>query len=97
MHIVWPDGRKVKLLYSESARDDQGQVCPPEVQVKLHESFALQEHPRIAEGKIPVTLWLCGPDGKRLASTVDWPGFRAREYAKLKPALQKRYPGVAWL
>jgi ATP-dependent helicase HrpB len=65
--------------------------------VKLHECFALQEQPRIAEGTIPVRLWLCGPDGKRLASTLDWLLFKAQEYPKLKPMLQKKYPGVAWI
>ena len=95
--VAWPDGRKLKLLYAEAARDEQGQICPPEVQVKLHECFALTEHPRICEDSVPVKLWLCGSDGKRLASTPDWSAFKVKEYPMLKPVLLKRYPGVAWL
>ena len=97
LQISWPDGRKLKLLYPEEVHDAQGHIRSPEVQVKLHECFGLQEQPRIAEGAIPVRLWLCGPDGKRLTSTLDWLRFREHEYPKLKPALQKRYAGVAWL
>src|SRR6266480_579342 len=56
--VVWPDGRKLKLLYPETARDEDGQPNSPELQVKLHECFTLKEHPRICEGKLPVKLWL---------------------------------------
>ena len=68
--IAWPDGRKLKLLYPEQARDEDGQPNSPELQVKLHECFALKEHPHICEGRLPVKLWLCAPDGKRLEATL---------------------------
>jgi ATP-dependent helicase HrpB len=97
MQIAWPDGRKLKLFYSEEAHDEQGQIQPPELQVKLHECFSLKGHPRLCEGRVPVKLWLCGPDGKRLEATLDWPAFRTGVYPRLKPGLQKRYPGVAWI
>jgi ATP-dependent helicase HrpB len=89
--VAWPGEKKVKLLYS----DDAGEG--PELQVKLHECFGASDHPRICEGRVPVKVWLCSPDGKRLASTTDWPTFRAKEYPKLKPALQKKFPGFTWL
>jgi ATP-dependent helicase HrpB len=95
--VTWPDGRKLKLLYAECARNEDGEPNPPELQVKLHECFALREHPQICEGKLPVKLWLCTPDGKRLEATPDWPGFKANNYPKLKATLQRKYPGVGWL
>jgi ATP-dependent helicase HrpB len=95
--IAWPDGRKLKLLYAEQAVGAGGRPNPPELQVKLPECFALKEHPRICEGKMPVKLWLCGPDGKRIESTSDWPAFKANNYPKLKPALVRKYPGVNWM
>ncbi|HRR66007.1 MAG TPA: ATP-dependent helicase C-terminal domain-containing protein, partial [Candidatus Paceibacterota bacterium] len=94
--IPWPDGRKLKLFYPESARDKDNQPSPPELQVKLHECFALQAHPHICEGRVPVKLWLCAPDGKRLEATCHWPAFRANAYPKLKPALQKKHPSHPW-
>ncbi|MGN6641849.1 MAG: ATP-dependent helicase HrpB [Verrucomicrobiota bacterium] len=95
--VVWPDGRKLKLLYPDTPRDEDGEPQSPEVQVKLHESFALKEHPHIGEGRLPVKLWLCAPDGKRLESTFNWPAFRTNAYPKLKSSLQKKYPSVLWV
>ena len=95
-NIPWPDGRKVKLQYPEQPRDEAGQPHSPELQVKLHECFALKAHPLVCEGHVPVKLWLCAPDGKRLEATSHWTAFRANSYPKLKPALQKKHPGVPW-
>jgi ATP-dependent helicase HrpB len=95
--IAWPDGRKFKLLYAERALNEDGEPNPPEFQMKLHECFALKEHPQICEGQLPVKLWLCAPDGKRLEATTNWPAFKANSYPKLKATLQRKYPGVGWL
>src|SRR5262249_34427624 len=97
LQISWHDDRKLKLLYAGSERDALAQPGPPELQVKLHECFKLSAHPQICEGRLPVKLWLCAPDGKRLDATSDWPAFRTTAYPKLKPVLQKKYPGVLWL
>ena len=94
--VLWPDGRKLKLLYPEQARDEDGQPNAPELQVKLHECFALKAHPHICEGRLPVKLWLCAPEGKRLEPTFNWGAFRTNSYPKLKTALQKKHPGVPW-
>jgi ATP-dependent RNA helicase HrpB len=94
--IAWPDGRKLKLLYPEATRDEDGQPNSPEVQVKLQDCFALKEHPHICEGRLPVKLWLCAPDGKRLEATCNWTAFKANTYPKIKAALKKKYPGITW-
>jgi ATP-dependent helicase HrpB len=94
--IPWPDGRKLKLQYPEQPRDEAGQPHSPELQIKLHECFALKAHPHVCEGHVPVKLWLCAPDGKRLEATSNWTTFRANGYPKLKSALQKKHPGVPW-
>ena len=87
--------KPLKLLYLDNDRASKAQE--PELQVKLHEFLKLEDHPRICEEKVPVRLWLCSPDGKRLQSTTNWPEFRAKDYPKLKPALQKKFPGFTWL
>jgi ATP-dependent helicase HrpB len=94
--LPWPDGRKLKLLYPEQAQDRDGHPASPELQAKLHECFSLAQHPRICEGRLPVKLWLCAPDGKRLESTLNWPAFKTGRYPALRQMLQKKYPGVAW-
>ena len=87
----------MKLQYAEQARDEDNQPNSPELQVKLHECFALKEHPHVCEGRLPVKLWLCAPDGKRLEATFNWPAFKANGYPKIKSGLQKKYPGMAWV
>ena len=94
--IPWPDGSKAKLLYPPAATDDDGKPNSPELQVKLRDCFQLKAQPRVCEGKLPVKLWLCAPDGKRIEATLDWPAFKTNGYPKLKPMLLKKYPGVAW-
>ena len=93
--VAWADGRQLKLLYSD--RDAEAETGPGvELQVKIHECFALQTHPRICEGRVAVKLWLCAPDGKRLEPTLDWPAFRLNQYPKLRSALAKKHPGITW-
>jgi ATP-dependent helicase HrpB len=94
--IPWPEDRKLKLLYPEQALDEDGQPNAPELQLKLHECFAQKTHPHICEGRLPVKLWLCAPDGKRLEATFNWPAFRTNSYPKLKSQLQKKHSGIPW-
>jgi hypothetical protein len=67
------------------------------MQVKIQECFELKEHTKICEGKLQMKLWLCTPDGKRLEATLNWPAFRTNNYPKLKPVLQKKFPGTVWV
>lgn len=87
LSIPWTEGRTVKVSYAEEA---------PEAQVKLHECFALQAHPTLCEGHLPVVLILCTPDGKRFATTQDWPAFVAREWPKHRQAVAKKFSGLLW-
>lgn len=87
LSIPWPDNRTVKITYAGEE---------PEAQVKLQECFALKEHPTLCEGRLPVLLGLCTPDGKRLATTSDWPAFLTREWPKHRQAVAKKFPGQLW-
>ena len=90
----WPDGRPRKLTYFDRGPNTNGPSA--ELQVKLHECFNLERHPRLCEGRVPVKLWLCAPDGKRLEPTLDWPAFRASQYPKIRRTLTQKHPGIAW-
>jgi ATP-dependent helicase HrpB len=85
--ITWPSGGTIKLNYVNDT---------PEAQVKLQECFALKDHPTLCEGRLPVQLQLCTPDGKRLATTTDWPTFQAREWPKHRQAVAKKFTSVMW-
>ena len=96
LQITFPSDRKTKLTYAESPVTDKGVLNSPEFQVKINECFHCTDHPRICEGKVPVKLWLCGPDGKRLEPTTDWPAFRVKIYPKHRPILSKKFPSINW-
>ena len=85
--LPWPGGGTIKLSYVNDM---------PEAQVKLQDCFALTEHPSICEGRLPLQLLLCTPDGKRLATTSDWPTFLTREWPKHRQAVAKKFPSVLW-
>jgi ATP-dependent helicase HrpB len=95
--IPWGGGKPLKLLYPEEALDEDGVPNSPEIQVKLHEVLQQRDHPNICEGKLPVKIWLCAPDGKRLDATTNWPAFKINTYPKLRPALVKKYAGFTWI
>lgn len=94
-HIPGSDGKNWKLTYAED-RDAPDAPPVPEVQVRLLDCLPLTEHPRIAEGRVAIRLWLQDPTGKRLASTRDWPAWRKLEYPKLRTNLKSKHPGFLW-
>ena len=87
LSLAWQDKRPVKISYLNGV---------PEAQVKILECWALEEHPTLCEGNLPVTLILCDPNGKKIASTSDWPRFLTKDWKKHRPALQKKFPGHVW-
>jgi ATP-dependent helicase HrpB len=85
--LPWPSGGTIKLSYVNDT---------PEAQVKLQDCFAITAHPTLCEGRLPVTLSLHTPDGKRLVSTTDWPKFQEREWPKHRQAVAKKFPSIMW-
>ena len=85
--IPWLDSRTLKVSYLDGS---------PDAQVKLQDCFALKAHPSLCEGRLPVLLNLCTPDGKRLATTTDWPHFLARQWPKLRQSVANKFPGHVW-
>ena len=87
LSIPWPNGGTIKLSYVNDT---------PEAQVKLQECFALTAHPTLCEGRLTVQLQLCTPDGKRFATTSDWPAFVTQEWPKHRQAVAKKFTGILW-
>lgn len=96
--IPGPDGKPLKLKYPElKDANEEPDESAPETQLKLNDAFGLKAHPAIAEGRLPVKLWLLAPDNKRLGSTTDFPAWKARTYPTLRSQLKAKYPGFLWL
>ena len=88
VRIMVPSGMERRIEYAH----DQ----PPVLAVKLQELFGLADTPRVADGRIPVTLHLLSPGGKPLQVTQDLRGFWERTYPEVKKEMKGRYPRHPW-
>lgn len=87
-HITVPSGSRIRLEY----RPDTW----PVLAVKLQELFGLADTPRVAGGRIPVTLHLLSPARRPIQVTQDLRGFWERTYPEVKKELKGRYPKHPW-
>ena len=86
--LTVPSGQARKLDYAPGE--------PPVLAVKLQELFGLADTPRIAGGRVPVTLHLLSPAGRPIQVTQDLKGFWERTYPEVKKELKGRYPRHPW-
>ena len=91
--ILVPSGMERRIDY---ALDDHGEPASPVLAVKLQELFGLNETPRVAEGRIPLTIHLLSPGGRPLQVTQDLRGFWERTYPEVKKEMKGRYPRHPW-
>ncbi|QWP77668.1 ATP-dependent helicase HrpB [Lysobacter sp. K5869] len=96
--IVVPSGmeRAIEYGYDDHADDGRGAAQPPVLAVKLQELFGLADTPRIADGRVPLTLHLLSPAGRPLQVTQDLRGFWERTYPEVKKEMKGRYPKHPW-
>ncbi len=93
--LAVPSGRTLKLDYGAEA--GTGEAPPsPVLAVKLQELFGLAQTPRIAHGRVPVTLHLLSPAGRPIQVTQDLRGFWDHTYAEVRKELKGRYPRHPW-
>jgi ATP-dependent helicase HrpB len=87
-HVEVPSGSRLRLQYTPGES--------PVLAVKLQEMFGLADTPRVAGGRIPVTLHLLSPAQRPIQVTQDLRGFWERTYAEVKKELKGRYPKHPW-
>ena len=68
----------------------------PTLSVRLQEVFGLVESPRVAEGRVPVTLELLSPARRPVQVTRDLASFWSRGYHEVRKELKGRYPKHYW-
>lgn len=87
-HVQAPSGSRVAVDYSDPAT--------PVLAVRLQEVFGWTETPRIAAGRVPLTLQLLSPAGRPVQVTRDLAGFWRTTYFEVRKDLKGRYPKHAW-
>jgi ATP-dependent helicase HrpB len=68
----------------------------PVLAVRLQEMFGATDTPRIARGRVPVTLHLLSPAGRPVQVTKDLAGFWKSAYFDVRKDLRGRYPRHHW-
>jgi len=94
VRITVPSGMERPIHYTLDADGVTPQA--PVLAVKLQELFGLSDTPRIADGRIQLTLHLLSPGGRPLQVTQDLRNFWANTYAEVKKEMKGRYPRHPW-
>jgi ATP-dependent helicase HrpB len=92
--IVVPSGMERRIDYAWDEAIDT--PVSPVLAVKLQELFGLADTPRVADGRVPVTLHLLSPGGRPLQVTQDLRSFWERTYPEVKKEMKGRYPKHPW-
>lgn len=96
--IAVPSGqeRAIHYQFEPERHDPQIGADAPVLAVKLQELFGLADTPRIAGGRVPLTLHLLSPAGRPLQVTQDLRGFWERGYLEVRKEMKGRYPRHPW-
>lgn len=83
-----PGGRRLTIHY-EADR-------PPWIASRLQDFFSVTQTPRIAEGRLPLTIHLLAPNQRAVQVTSDLERFWSEHYPSLRKELMRRYPKHLW-
>jgi ATP-dependent helicase HrpB len=83
-----PGGRSLTVHYERGK--------PPWIASRLQDFFGMQRTPRIARGRVPLTVHLLAPNQRAVQVTSDLESFWQKHYPELRRALMRRYPKHAW-
>jgi ATP-dependent helicase HrpB len=87
-HMAVPTGSRIAI--------DYGDPSAPVLAVRLQELFGLADTPRIARGRVPMTLHLLSPAHRPVQVTRDLAGFWKSSYFDVRRDLRGRYPRHYW-
>jgi ATP-dependent helicase HrpB len=87
-HFVAPTGNRHAIAYEGAGA--------PALHIRVQELFGLTQHPAIAGGRLPLTLYLLSPAQRPMQITRDLPGFWKGSWAAVRAEMQGRYPRHPW-
>ncbi|HEX8242842.1 MAG TPA: ATP-dependent helicase HrpB [Longimicrobium sp.] len=87
-HVQVPSGSRIPVDYADAEA--------PVLAVRLQEVFGWTETPRIAGGRVPLTLHLLSPAHRPVQVTRDLASFWRTGYFEVKKDLKGRYPKHYW-
>jgi ATP-dependent helicase HrpB len=87
-HLAVPSGSRIPIDYADPEA--------PVLAARLQELFGMTETPRIAGGRVPLTIHLLSPAHRPVQVTRDLASFWKTGYFEVKKDLKGRYPKHYW-
>jgi ATP-dependent helicase HrpB len=87
-HLTVPSGSRLPIDYANAQA--------PVLAVRLQEMFGCGETPRVAGGRVPLTIHLLSPAHRPLQVTRDLAGFWRTSYFDVRREMRGRYPKHEW-
>jgi ATP-dependent helicase HrpB len=83
-----PNDRTPKVVYEKGKS--------PFISLRIQELYDVNQTPKIATGRVPVTVHILTPGMKPIQVTQDMPNFWREHYPKIKSELARKYPKHVW-
>ena len=87
-HFAAPTGHRHAIDYETPGA--------PALHIRVQELFGLTQHPSIAGGRLPLTLYLLSPAQRPIQITRDLPSFWKGSWTAVKAEMKGRYPRHPW-
>lgn len=86
--LTLPNGRTPKVQYENGKS--------PFISLRIQELYDVNQTPKIALGRVPVTVHILTPGMKPIQVTQDLANFWREHYPKIKSELARKYPKHFW-
>jgi ATP-dependent helicase HrpB len=86
--LTLSNGRTPKVTYENNRA--------PFISLRIQELYDVQQTPKVAMGRAPVTVHILTPGMKPVQVTQDLANFWREHYPKIKSELQRKYPKHLW-
>jgi ATP-dependent helicase HrpB len=86
--LLLPNGRTPKVVYEKGKS--------PFISLRIQELYDVNQTPKIAMGRVPVTVHILTPGMKPIQVTQDLPSFWREHYPRIKSELARKYPKHFW-
>jgi ATP-dependent helicase HrpB len=86
--LTLSNGRTPKVTYGAGA--------PPHIALRIQELYEVSQTPRIAMGRVPVSVHILAPNMRAVQITEDLGNFWREHYPRVKQELQRKYPKHEW-
>ena len=86
--LMLPNGRTPKVNYENGKS--------PFISLRIQELYDVNQTPKVALGRVPVTVHILTPGMKPIQVTQDLASFWREQYPKIKSELARKYPRHLW-